>query len=392
MAVDPIRISQSELARRFDTVASAGSRPDAAAFETLLRKEMADGASPRPTDMTPLRARGADGARSLPLPADGASVDARSRERDGGGPGSLDGAAPSTPSDPRYYTMEDRPRVSGVEGHRLEMEMRAAFLREMLAPLVDALSSGLSGEGSMAGQDVYEFFVGQALSQPLASAWPLPTMVDPSALEGGSGSGAVPGGISGLGSLGTYSSAAGITPSSRPAAPYAASVMRRDPAASAAAAAAFAASASKASASATGTSAVPLDTRRRGSVGSTDEIVSRTAREFALPESLLKAVVQVESGGNVRAVSPKGAQGLMQLMPGTARELGVSDPFDPEQNVRGGAAYLAKQIERFGDLPRALAAYNAGPGAVQKHGGVPPYRETQHYVSRVMGLAEQLER
>ncbi|MCA9757496.1 MAG: lytic transglycosylase domain-containing protein [Candidatus Eisenbacteria bacterium] len=167
--------------------------------------------------------------------------------------------------------------------------------------------------------------------------------------------------------------------------------MRRDPAASAAAAAAFAASASKASASATGTSAVPLDTRRRGSVGSTDEIVSRTAREFALPESLLKAVVQVESGGNVRAVSPKGAQGLMQLMPGTARELGVSDPFDPEQNVRGGAAYLAKQIERFGDLPRALAAYNAGPGAVQRHGGVPPYRETQRYVSRVLGLAKELE-
>ncbi|MEZ4649069.1 MAG: lytic transglycosylase domain-containing protein [Candidatus Eisenbacteria bacterium] len=378
---------------------------------------MGDAASPRSTDMIPLSARGADGAGSLPLPADGADADARSGTRDGTGPGSLDGAAPRTPSGPKYYTMEDRPKVSGVEGHRLEMEMRAAFLREMLAPLVDALSSGLSGEGSMAGQDVYEFFVGQALSGPLASAWPLPSMVDPSALEGGSGSGALPGGIPGLGSLGTYSSATGVSPTS--SAPYAASLVRRDPttsatsAAAAAAAAAFAASASEASAFATsnpvaappaGSARTPsapaplrttlppsLDTRRRGAVGSTDEIVSRTAREFALPESLLKAVVQVESGGNVRAVSPKGAQGLMQLMPGTARELGVSDPFDPEQNVRGGAAYLAKQIERFGDLPRALAAYNAGPGAVQRHGGVPPYRETQRYVSRVLGLAKELE-
>jgi soluble lytic murein transglycosylase-like protein len=122
-----------------------------------------------------------------------------------------------------------------------------------------------------------------------------------------------------------------------------------------------------------------------------DDLVSRTAREFSLPESLLHAVVQIESNGNPRAVSPKGALGLMQLMPGTAREVGVDDPLDPEQNLRGGAAYLSRQIERFGDLPRALAAYNAGPGAVDKHGGVPPYRETRNYIERVIGLARSLE-
>jgi soluble lytic murein transglycosylase-like protein len=94
----------------------------------------------------------------------------------------------------------------------------------------------------------------------------------------------------------------------------------------------------------------------------------------------------VESGFRADAVSRKGAQGLMQLMPATAASLGVADAFDPETNLDGGSRYLAELIALYGgDLNRALAAYNAGPGAVSRHRGVPPYRETQAYVKKVMG-------
>ncbi|HVL39761.1 MAG TPA: lytic transglycosylase domain-containing protein, partial [Fimbriimonadaceae bacterium] len=100
---------------------------------------------------------------------------------------------------------------------------------------------------------------------------------------------------------------------------------------------------------------------------------------------LLDALVAEESAYDPNARSRAGAMGLSQLMPGTARELGVADPFDPAQNLRGGAKYLAQMLQRFGDLRLALAAYNAGPGAVEKAGlAVPPYRETQEYVERVM--------
>jgi hypothetical protein len=102
---------------------------------------------------------------------------------------------------------------------------------------------------------------------------------------------------------------------------------------------------------------------------------------------LVQALMQAESGYNPRAVSRKGAIGLMQLMPGTARELAVRDAFDPEQNIRGGIAYLRQMLDLFdGRLDLALAAYNAGPGAVQRHRGVPPYAETRQYVDRVLGL------
>ena len=97
------------------------------------------------------------------------------------------------------------------------------------------------------------------------------------------------------------------------------------------------------------------------------------------------AVVSVESGFRPDAVSRKGAQGLMQLMPGTARELGVKDAFDPAANLDGGTRYLnALLLQYKGDLKRALAAYNAGAGAVKRHGGVPPYRETRDYVQKVL--------
>ena len=100
---------------------------------------------------------------------------------------------------------------------------------------------------------------------------------------------------------------------------------------------------------------------------------------------LLASVVKAESGGNVHAVSHAGAQGLMQLMPGTAANLGVRDSFQPDQNVRGGSAYLDALLTRYHDnLSLALAAYNAGPAAVDKYHGIPPYSETRAYVARVI--------
>lgn len=113
-------------------------------------------------------------------------------------------------------------------------------------------------------------------------------------------------------------------------------------------------------------------------------LVRKIAQESGLPEAMLHAVVKNESGFNPRALSPKGAMGLMQLMPQTAQGLGVLDPFDPEQNLRGGARYLTQLFERFGSWERALAAYNAGPSAVERYGGTPPFNETQNFVRKVM--------
>lgn len=117
------------------------------------------------------------------------------------------------------------------------------------------------------------------------------------------------------------------------------------------------------------------------------DLVGRYARQHRLEPKLVRAVIEAESGYNAAAVSPKGAMGLMQLMPGTARELGVDDPFDPEQNIRGGTGYLRQMLNRFEDnLVYALAGYNAGPEAVVRYGGVPPYAETRAYVQRVMRM------
>lgn len=116
-------------------------------------------------------------------------------------------------------------------------------------------------------------------------------------------------------------------------------------------------------------------------------LIDRHARDRGLDPALVRAVVQAESGYNVRAVSNKGAVGLMQLMPATAVELAVASPFDPEENLRGGTRYLRALLERFGgDVTLALAAYNAGPSAVDRYGGVPPYPETLEYVRRVFSL------
>ena len=118
-----------------------------------------------------------------------------------------------------------------------------------------------------------------------------------------------------------------------------------------------------------------------------DPAIVRACRQHGVSPALVKAVIAAESGFDPYAVSRKGAQGLMQLMPRTARELGVDDALDPWQNIDGGTRYLGQMIERFpGKLSLAVAAYNAGPEAVSKHGGVPPYDETRTYVQRVLRL------
>ncbi len=116
------------------------------------------------------------------------------------------------------------------------------------------------------------------------------------------------------------------------------------------------------------------------------------AREHQIDPGLISAVIRVESNFSSRAVSPKGARGLMQLMPATARRLGVQRPFDPAENIRGGASYLSQLAARFGEteVELILAAYNAGEHAVDSYGGVPPYRETRDYVRKVAALWESL--
>ncbi len=129
---------------------------------------------------------------------------------------------------------------------------------------------------------------------------------------------------------------------------------------------------------ASGTPAQSMSTRY-------DDIIEKAAAEHGVPPRLVRAVIQVESGYQERARSRKGAMGLMQLMPETARMYDVADPYEPRSNIEAGVKHLKLLLERF-QLPLALAAYNAGEAAVRRFGGLPPYPETRNYVSRVMGL------
>ena len=121
-------------------------------------------------------------------------------------------------------------------------------------------------------------------------------------------------------------------------------------------------------------------------------IIEQAARRFSIDSSLIKAVIKAESDFNNKAVSNKGAKGLMQLMPGTANEMKVDDPFNPEENIFGGTRYLSILLERFKNNKRlALAAYNAGPEKVEDHQGVPPYDETKTFIKKVLQYYKQYQ-
>ena len=121
--------------------------------------------------------------------------------------------------------------------------------------------------------------------------------------------------------------------------------------------------------------------------GDFNDIIDSTSKKYNISSSVVKAVIKAESNFNPSVVSSAGAMGLMQLMPDTARSLGVEDSFDPVENIEGGVKYLKDMLNKFGgNLELALAAYNAGPGNVVKYGGIPPFQETQNYVAKIMGF------
>jgi soluble lytic murein transglycosylase-like protein len=124
--------------------------------------------------------------------------------------------------------------------------------------------------------------------------------------------------------------------------------------------------------------------RSRASRGETERLVRNDAREYRVDPALVEAIIENESGFDPNATSSAGARGLMQLMPATAAGLGVRDSYDAAQNVRAGTRYLRGLIDRFGDIELAVAAYNAGAGAVERFGGIPPYAQTQNYVRNVL--------
>jgi soluble lytic murein transglycosylase-like protein len=123
--------------------------------------------------------------------------------------------------------------------------------------------------------------------------------------------------------------------------------------------------------------------------GMLEQLIEEESKKQGVSSDLVRAVVKAESNGNPKAISPKGAIGLMQLMPETAQMLGV-DPYDPAQNLEGGIRFLKQLAMRYGDLDRTLAAYNAGPGAVDRNGGVPPYRETRQYIHNIKKILNSL--
>ncbi len=121
-----------------------------------------------------------------------------------------------------------------------------------------------------------------------------------------------------------------------------------------------------------------------------EALIGANAATYSIDPALVRSIVEAESGFDPRATSPAGARGLMQLMPETAQSLGVVDAYDPAENLRGGTRYLRGLLDRFGDVRLAVAAYNAGPAAVERFGGVPPFPETQAYVRRILRRYREL--
>ena len=116
-----------------------------------------------------------------------------------------------------------------------------------------------------------------------------------------------------------------------------------------------------------------------------DDLIKEYAQKYQIDHRLAKKLIEAESNFDPDAVSPRGAMGLMQLMPQTCQDLGIKDPFDERENLEGGMRYLRGLLNQFGSLPLALAAYNAGPSRVKEYGGIPPYSETQEFVKKVIG-------
>ncbi|AMD93195.1 hypothetical protein AXF15_08835 [Desulfomicrobium orale DSM 12838] len=131
--------------------------------------------------------------------------------------------------------------------------------------------------------------------------------------------------------------------------------------------------------------------REKKSIKEVQSIVSRLCEKYGVEKSLVMAVIDVESGFNAAAVSSAGAQGLMQIMPATGKDLNLSDPFDPMENIDAGIRYLKYLLDTFPDKRLAVAAYNAGPNAVKKYGDIPPYAETQGYVQKVWARLKHYE-